>query len=435
LADDSFMTLQRVSRLTRRPARSGQIAVLTALSIVFFLALSGLAIDLGELWNTRRQMQTAADAAAIAAVNDLAVQNSTDVTTDAKNATAKNGFTDGGATSFSASLVNVTVQTPPTSGAFKSNTGAVTVTIAQGQPTQFLQFVGFKTIPVSVSATGLTQSAGSCIYSLDPSGSGALTIAGNASLTSACGVYVDSSSSSAAIASGNAAISAPMLGVVGGTTINGGASVPVTTSIPAFGDPLAYLGVPSVGSCASYSGKTDNGNKTENPGLFCGGLTIASSANVTLNPGLYVLNGGGLTIKGAVTGNGVTFYLTGTAGGAGKYTGVTIASGSSATLKAPNTCNGGAAGGSMNGVLMFQDRSIVGTSPNQSTINGSATSSFDGALYFPTTTLNYSGTSASSGYTYLVAYDLKVSGSSSIGNNYSCLNGTSSIIQNAALVM
>jgi hypothetical protein len=289
-----------------------------------------------------------------------------------------------------------------------------------------------------VSATGLTKAAGSCLYVLDPSGSGTLTIAGSSLLTSACGLYVDSNSSSAAVANGGGTITAPLLGVVGGTTIHGGASLPVTTAIPGFGDPLGYLGVPSMGSCASYAGKTDNGNKTENPGLFCGGLTIASSANVTLNPRLYVLNGGGLTIKGNVTGNGVTFYLTGTTSGAGKYAGVTINSGTTATLKAPNTCSDGVGnpiGGSINGVLMFQDRSVVGTSSNQSTISGGATSSFDGALYFPTTTLNYSGNSAGSGYTYLVAYDLKIAGNSNIGNNYSCLNGGSSIIQSAALVM
>jgi Flp pilus assembly protein TadG len=242
------MKVQKFARLIHRSTRSGQIAVLTGLSIVFFLALSGLAIDVSELWNTRREMQTAADAAAIAAVNDLAVQNSSDVTTDAKNASAKNGFTDGGTTSFSANPVTVAVQTPPTSGNFKSKAGAVTVTISQTQPTQFLQFVGFHTIPVSVSATGLTTTGGACIYSLDPSGASAFDITGSSSLTSACGAYVDSSSGSAATASGGGTLTAPLLGMVGGTTIHGGASVPVTTSIPAFGDPLAYVGAPSVGS-------------------------------------------------------------------------------------------------------------------------------------------------------------------------------------------
>jgi hypothetical protein len=93
-----------------------------------------------------------------------------------------------------------------------------------------------------------------------------------------------------------------------------------------------------------------------------------------------------LTLKGNTTGDGVTFYLTCTSSGSKKYAGVTINSSAVVALKAPNTCGGGghaATGGSIKGVLMFQDRSIVGTSTNQSTINGGSTSSFDGALLLP----------------------------------------------------
>lgn len=432
------MKLQQLARSIHQSARPGQIVVLTGLSIVFFLALAGLAIDVGGLWNTRRQMQTAADAAAIAAANDLAVQDSVDVTTDAKNASAKNGYTDGGTTSFSASPVTVTVQNPPTSGSFKSNANAVTVTVTQSQPTQFLQLAGFSTIPVSVSATSLTTSGGACIYSLDPSGSAAFTIGGTASLTSACGTYVDSSSPTAAIASGGGTLTAPVLGVVGGTTINGGGTVPITTNIPAFGDPLGYLGVPWTGSSGcDHTNLMINSATPLSPGVYCGGITIQPSGNATLSPGLYVINGGGLTIHGTMTGNGVTFYLTGTNSGSLKYGGVTIDSTAQVNLQAPNICGAGhaATGGSINGVLMFQDRSIIGTSSNGSTINGSATSTIQGALYFPTTSLTYAGNSGASGYTYLVSYDLTVTGNSNIGNNYSCLSGGSSIIQNSALVM
>lgn len=431
-----------------RSARRGQVAVITTLVIVFILALAGLAIDVGEFWTTRRQMQTAADAAALAAVNDLAVSNITDLTTDAHNAAAKNGFANGGTTSFSHSAVTVGVQHPPTSGTYSGNDGAVTVTITQNQPTQFLRFVGFSTVPVRVSATGLTSTGGSCIYTLDPSGSGSFSISGTASITSACGLYVDSSSSSAAIASGGGTVTAPRLGVVGGTSINGGGTVPVTTSIPAFGDPLSWITGPAAGSCSSSKGTTISGTipDIENSTEYCGGLTIGSHAIVTFNPGLYVINGGGFKIgAGAtVTGNGVTFYLTGQNGGGSSnkvYGGVTMDGSATVTLSAPNLCGTGtgpttnSVGSSINGILFFQDRSITATGSNGSTITGAAGSSFNGALYFPTTSLTYAGNSASNGYTYIVAYDLTVTGNATIGNNYSCLNGQSSIIQNASLVM
>ncbi|MGO9508796.1 MAG: pilus assembly protein TadG-related protein, partial [Mycobacterium sp.] len=183
------MKLQRLKASIYRSTGRGQIVVLTVCFIVFFLGMAGLAIDVGALWNTRRQMQTAADAAAIAAANDLAVQDTADLITDAQNAAATNGFADGGTTTFSSNAVAVNVQNPPGSGAYAGNPSAVAVQITQNQPTQFLKLAGFTTIPVQVTATGLTTPGGSCVYSLDPSSSGAFTITGSSAVTSACGLY------------------------------------------------------------------------------------------------------------------------------------------------------------------------------------------------------------------------------------------------------
>ena len=421
-----------------RAVQSGQIAVLTVCFIVFFLGVAGLAIDLGQIWNIRRQMQTAADAAAIAAVNDLAVQDPADLITDAQNAAAKNGFTQGAATNSNDNTVAVSIQNPPASGPYAGNIGAVSVQIEQRQPTQFLKLAGFTTIPVKVSATGMTTPGGACVYSLDPSSSGALTLAESSTTTSACAIYVDSNSSAAAIANGDATLAAPRLGVVGGTTINGGTTVPVATNIPAFGDPLSYIAAPTAPSCSSYHLTTLQGVQTVNPTAYCGGVQINAGANVTFIPGLYVINGGGLKIQNmaTVSGNGVTFYLTGTNPGPGQYNGVSINGAATVRLSAPNSCGVGTAptGGSINGMLFFQDRALVTTDDNSSLINGGAGSSFDGALYFPTTVLNYAGNSGADGYTYIVAYDLKVVGATTLGNNYTCLNGQP-LIKNASLVM
>ena len=58
--------------------------------------------------------------------------------------------------------------------------------------------------------------------------------------------------------------------------------------------------------------------------------------------------------------------------------------------------------GVQRGILFFQDRSTP-ISAAGSTISGSSASTFDGALYFPTTTLTYSGGSSASGYMLVVA--------------------------------
>ena len=86
-----------------------------------------------------------------------------------------------------------------------------------------------------------------------------------------------------------------------------------------------------------------------------------------------------------------------------------------ANLSAPTS-------GTFEGFLFFQDPSVaVGAAG--ATIVGNSSSTFDGIVYFPTTTITYVGNSSGSGYTILIGYTITVTGNSSftIGNNYSSL--------------
>jgi Flp pilus assembly protein TadG len=421
-----------------KSSRRAQTTVLVTVGLVAMLGISALAVDVGELWTTRHLMQTAADAGALAGVDAITIGQTTldQITMAADAATAQNGFTNNSGTAVNPSTVTVTVVNPPTTGPYANNTNAVQVTVAQVQPTFFMRVLGWKSVPVSAQGTALTTSGGSCVYALNPEDSGTISLSGNGTITSNCGVYDNSNSSSALIASGTSSMTAPLVGVVGGTTYNGGGSTPPTSGIAAFGDPLAWEPEPTGYSCSSFPGTKINSSTpvTLSPGTYCGGIDITSSyANVTFNPGLYIIDGGGLTISGgAVSGSGVTFYLTGNNGnGASKvnYGGVTINGGATVNLSAPCSSDNG----SIEGMLFFQDRSITANSNNASVINGGSNSTFTGALYFPTTSLTYNGTSGANQYTYLVADWLTISGTTTIGNNYSCLaNGN--IIKDAALV-
>ena len=418
-----------------KSSRRAQTTVLVTVGLVAILGISALAVDVGELWTTRHLMQTAADAGALAGVDAITIGQTTldEITIAADAATAQNGFTNDSGTAVNPSTVTVTVVNPPTSGPYANNTNAVQVTVAQVQPTFFMRVLGWKSVPVSTQATALTTSGGSCVYALNPSASGTISFSGNGSMASSCGVYDDSNSSSALIVGGTSTLTAPLVGVVGGTTINGGGSSPPTSGIAAFGDPLAWVPEPTGYSCSSFPGTTINGSTpvTLSPGTYCGGIKITSSyANVTFDPGTYVIDGGGLTINGGtVSGSGVTFYLTGVDKAASNpqdYAGVNI-NGGTVNLSAP--CDN--SGGGIEGMLFFQDRSI--TSGVGSVINGNTASTFTGAIYFPTTSLSYAGTSGADQYTYLVANTLTITGTTSIGNNYSCLAG-GNIIKDAALV-
>jgi Flp pilus assembly protein TadG len=418
-------------RLVRKP--SGQTFLLVSIALVVLLGMAALAVDIGDLWTTRRLMQSAADAGAVAGADEIAIGGtSSNITAAAKDAASHNGFADGGTRPGASDTITVAVHNPPTSGPFAANSNAVQVDVSENQPTYFMKVLGWSAVPVSTTAVAVTLGSGSCIYSLNPTAPGAITVGGTAAVTSSCGLYDNSSRGSALTVSGGGTITAPLVGVVGGTSINGGGSSPPSTGIAQFGDPLAYVAAPSFdpSSCSSFH--TQNISGSISPQTFCGGIHINAGNTVTFSPGLYVMDGGGITIDGGATvsGSGVTFYLTGANGNgsnAKNYSGVTINSTATVTLSSP--CS--SSGGSIAGMLFFQDRSI--TNGNGSTINGSASSTFTGAIYFPTTPLSYAGSTGVSGFTLLVSDTLSFLGNSTMGNNFSCLaNG--SLIKDAALV-
>src|SRR5579872_7164710 len=53
--------------LKRMKDESGQVMMLTILSMVVLMGFMAMAVDVGTMYNTKRRVQTAADAAAIAA--------------------------------------------------------------------------------------------------------------------------------------------------------------------------------------------------------------------------------------------------------------------------------------------------------------------------------------------------------------------------------
>lgn len=422
-----------VALALRHPRRgmSGQTFLLISIALVVLLGMAALAVDVGDLWTTRRLMQSAADAGAVAGADELALGGtSSTITTVARDAASHNGFTDGQTRAGGAGTISVTVHNPPTSGLYAANSNAVEVDVSETQNTYFMKVLGFYNVPVSTSAVAVTLGSGSCVYSLDPSASDAVDVGGTASVSSACGLYVNSNASNALDVHGGGTITAPLVGVRGGTVIAGGGSSPPSTGIAEFGDPLAYIGAPSFSACSSFSNPTEISG-AQSPQVYCGGIKITGGQTVTFSSGLYVIDGGGITINsGTVSGSGVTFYLTGTnSGGKSKYGPVKIASNATVNLSSP--CS--SSGGDIAGMLFFQDRSITPTANNGSQINGSSTSTFSGAIYFPTTSLAYAGNTASNMFTLLISDTLSFLGNSTIGNNFSCLaNG--SLIKDAALV-
>jgi len=253
-----------------------------------------------------------------------------------------------------------------------------------------------------------------CIYALDKTAGNALYLDGAIIINApSCGVVVDSSSSTALNFSGSGSFTAKYFDVVGKYSTSGSVKFSPTPSTGSAyqGDPLTFL-VPPVGSTCNYTNfKVSTGSSTLNPGTYCNGITISGATNVTFNPGMYILMGGGLNVTNAsiLKGSGVTFFLT--QGLGYSYGPVSISSSVVATLSAPTS-------GPYYGILVYQDRQI-GSGKAANAVTGASTSSLEGVLYFPTTALTLAGAQAGGNCLIIVADTITLTGAAAIGNGCS----------------
>src|SRR5215469_11975609 len=75
----------------------GQTFLLISIAVAMLVGIAAVAVDVGNLWTTRRLMQSAADAGAVAGADEITIGgSSSQITTAAKDASSHNGFADGG---------------------------------------------------------------------------------------------------------------------------------------------------------------------------------------------------------------------------------------------------------------------------------------------------------------------------------------------------
>jgi hypothetical protein len=207
------------------------------------------------------------------------------------------------------------------------------------------------------------------------------------------------------------------------TTINGSTDIrPYQLPEP---DPFVNLyptSVPAGTICNTYATNSYNLDASGNPTNSNGQGTTkhiragcysdfspSGSNTYYLDAGVYYLNntnfnpGGSITLVGPATG-GVTFILTGTTPGS-----VTLNGNTTLQLRAPTT-------GTYAKMLFIQSASA--TLDNANTFNGSSTSYFDGAFYFPKGNITLNGnTTGQTQCAMLVSWTVTISGNSTIQNN------------------
>lgn len=311
------------SFLAKFHTERGQILVMAALLITVLLGVVGLAVDAGFAYAQRRQAQNSADQAALAAAHRLFEGGS-----EASAISAAQDYVHANGFSISASCPSICI--PPLSGPHAGDARFVEVTVEEQPASFFIHALlpGGSTVRARGVAGFPLFPEPYAIIVLDPNDCEAFEVKGNASMTIAGGgIMVNSDCGSDAFnktGAGNITVEGS-IDVAGGTSVSGSGTVspsPNDNRPWTVTDPLSLLTPPDpaaypaqgAGTAASPDTWTHNsgGDLTLSPGAYYGGFSSNCTCTITLQPGTYVMAGGGFTKAGGANfvGDEVTIYVT-----------------------------------------------------------------------------------------------------------------------------
>lgn len=384
---------------------SGAIAIIAALVIPVVIGFVGVGAEVSFWYFNQRKIQNSADAAAYAAAVKLRINASqTDMESAGLDAASKSGFkTEIGTSQF---------DSPPASGAYTEAT-AVEVTLREDVPRLFTALFAEGAVPMSGRAVALiTPARPACILALDPSADGAVLFGGSSeTLLENCDVAANSISPEAVKLQGGGDVETDCIASVGGVSVAGTSDLVLNEcekpieNTHEFPDPYAGTPIPDMSDpCESQNTFAGSPGTVHHigPGRYCGGLYI--NREVHLDPGVYIVDGGALSVASTASllGTGVTFFLTADAD-------ININGTSDVQISAPTS-------GPYAGLVIFADPE--NGSDLEYNINGDSGSFITGAIYSPSGTVIANGTSTSGGgCTQIVARMVQINGGTGFGSD------------------
>jgi ribosomal protein S28E/S33 len=369
---------------------------LVALCLLLFVGAAALAIDIGQLFVTRNELQTAADAGATAAVRHLG--DAAAVRREAVDYVARNlppGTRDDAGQPIPAA--HVTVEQGVWNGSTRIFTATDTApdavrviarrTGATGNPVElrFARLLGRDQADVVATAVAGRWPV-DCLIALEEKRKETLLLRSYARADLVdCSAYVASDDEQPALRTASEAMVTvdPDQRICGHSHDGTGYSVTPTAGCPAPGplDPLSDTARPTPGSChAGNTRLTFKADATLSPGTFCGSLVVDSNVTLTLQPGVYVLRGADLKVRSNATvrvqpgGSGVLIYLVHDAAQSGESS-IDVASNSTLDLWAQPT-------GPYAGILIYQEHHAENGGREQ-LFNSNAVGQLKGMVYLP----------------------------------------------------
>jgi len=364
----------------------GNALIIAGAALPMLVGAAGLATDTIQWALWKRQLQRAADSAALAGVYARVQNNSGQTAAQAVDADlADNNHTG---IPLMSGFPQVTY---PTSASWAN---AVRVELALQKELGFSSLFMSSPPTVGAAATAATIPTGVyCVVSLEPTSATGITATGNGSINLGCGMITNSTSMTAAIATGSSSVNATPIAAVGSISDsdnwNDAELLPFTIKQE---DPFADVDPPTFTPCPGNANRLSvNSNATVNRSTDTGVVCFSEmtlNGDVTLGSATYVIDGGDFTVgsQAHVICNGCTIILTNSNTSSTATIGdVDMNGGAEIDMSAPTT-------GTYEDILFYQDRRASSSSSSVNKINGNSDSLMSGAFYFPNQQLQINGT-------------------------------------------
>ena len=372
-------------RKLRRNER-GNVLILTAAAAPLLLGSAGLAVDTIQWTLWKRQLQRAADSAAIAGVYDLHTDGSE---AEARIAVA-NDLTQNRKTWMGLASGYPQVTFPANSGQARSQV-AVTLAIQQQLPFSSIFMSAAPLITARATAALVPSGGTACFQALESTAvTGIIHNGNNAVIAPECVSYSNSPAANAASAGGSSDVQLKAIATVGGVQQSRNWRVqqylPYSPALP---DRFASLN-PTPDEMNCTSAELNDGTTTIPAGINCfSSLKVGSNKTLNLTgkvSGPIFINGGDVDLKGTFTCDGCTIVITNKDASPTAPIG-TLSSNAQANnnINAPTT-------GKYAGIAIFQDRRA---SMQTIRINGGSGSVINGAVYMPSASLRINGNGSS----------------------------------------
>lgn len=394
-------------------SRSGNATLLMAVGMPALIGGAGLATDFSQYYLWKRELQHAVDQAAIAGAFALASDREALYDDRAlQEFSANMGVTDDFAGDPTVQLAD-----------YGGGTGnSVVVRISATRRLPFSSFLTDSPLLVEAAAQATWRKGDSfaaCVKALSEEGTG-ISVDNGAKVNAKCGLaalscrkhkVTDEIGKGYAIEiAENAEVDVNSITACGDIKAPDG--LPVTPGVSGLVDEYKDLPTPQPEDSTERSLECSKGkNKTANPvpGVYSG---FVAKCQVTMKPGIYVINGGVLDLSTnyPITGTGVMFILKNGAqlklGGTGN-TGNLVESPISLTpmtssqfLTTPNEPYADRYAG----VLIFEDKnSKIGGENQKHVINGNTKGAIEGLIYTPANTIRINGGAQVSGNCLLIS--------------------------------